>query len=223
MARLTEYDERQAAGRLRVAITAFRWAVHAGIVPRPDGPGSTWSRAAVEAMDRDAIAAGLPGDPLSGRQAADQLAEALGTPNVPGEPPAVTAFVVRRFMAAGLLTELSANPDGSLVNPSQVAEVCTRPDLAELVAAASPLGPDQAAARLGVRRTEWDHMVRLGWITPAEWREVQFGTSRAGAVDVPMYRVADVDALPAAHPEVDWSALRTVGKGRRSPLAAVGR
>ncbi|MYT25977.1 hypothetical protein GTW69_37880 [Streptomyces sp. SID7760] len=174
-------------------------------------------------MDRDAIAAGLPGEPLSGRQAADRIAEALGTPNISGEPPAVTAFVVRRFMAAGLLTELSANPDGSLVHPSQVAEVCARPDLAELVAGASPLGPDQAAARLGVRRSDWDHMVRLKWIAPAEWREVQFGSSRAGAVDVPMYRVADVDALPAAHPEVDWPALRAVGKGRRSPLAAVAR
>ncbi|MGW5851999.1 hypothetical protein ACWFQ8_29315 [Streptomyces sp. NPDC055254] len=223
MARLTEYDERQAAGRLRVAITAFRWAIHAGIAPRPDASEWKWSRTAVEAMDRDAIAAGLPGEPLSGRQAADRIAEALGTPNIPGEPPAVTAFVVRRFMAAGLLTELSANPDGSLVHPSQVAEVCARPDLAELVAGASPLGPDQAAARLGVRRSDWDHMVRLKWIAPAEWREVQFGTSRAGAVDVPMYRVADVDALPAAHPEVDWPALRAVEKGRRSPLAAVAR
>lgn len=223
MARLTEYDERQAAGRLRVAITAFRWAVHAGIVPRPDASKWTWSRAAVEAMDRDAVAAGLPGDPLSGRQAADRIAEALGTPNVPGEPTVVTAFVVRRFMAAGLLTELSGNLDGSLVHPSQVAEVCTRADLVELVAANAPLGPDQAAARLGVRRTDWDHMVRLGWVTPAEWREVQFGTSRAGAVDVPLYRAAEVDALPAAHPDVDWSALRAVGKGRRSPLAALGR
>lgn len=223
MARLTEYDERQAAGRLRVAITAFRWAVHAGIAPRPDGSGRTWSRAAVEAMDRDAITAALPGDPLSGRQAADRIAEALGTPNVPGEPTIVTAFVVRRFMAAGLLTELSGNPDGSLVHPSQVDEVCTRADLAELVAADSPLGPDQAAARLGGRRIIKKHMVRLGWITPAEWREVQFGTSRAGAVDVPLYRAAEVEALPAAHPEVDWPALRAVGKGRRSPLAAVAK
>ncbi len=88
---------------------------------------------------------------------------------------------------------------------------------------ASIIGPDQAAARLGVRRTDWDHMVHLGRVTPAEWREVQFGTSRAGAVDVPLYRAAEVDALPAAHPEVDWSALRAVGKGRRSPLAALGK
>ncbi|GAB2966836.1 hypothetical protein GCM10023080_031340 [Streptomyces pseudoechinosporeus] len=29
----------------------------------------------------------------------------------------VTAFVVRRLIARGLLTELSGNPDGSLLNP----------------------------------------------------------------------------------------------------------
>jgi hypothetical protein len=53
--------------------------------------------------------------------------------------------------------------------------------------------------------------------------EVRFGTSRAGAVDVALYRSADVDALPAAHPEVDWAQLRAVPKGRRSPLAALAK
>ncbi|MFF2516577.1 hypothetical protein [Streptomyces sp. NPDC058086] len=48
-----------------------------------------------------------------------------------------------------------------------------------------------------------------------------FGTSRAGAVVVPLFTTASVDALPAAHPEIDWEQLRGVGKGRRSPLAAL--
>ena len=42
------------------------------------------------------------------------------------------------------------------------------------------------------RRTEFDHMVRLGWIKPAESIEVRFGTSRAGAVDVALYRTFPV-------------------------------
>ncbi|MET7799287.1 hypothetical protein [Streptomyces decoyicus] len=121
----------------------------------------------------------------------------------------------------GLLTELSANPDGSLLHPDQVAEVCQREDLAELVAADTPLGPDQAAERLSVRRTDFNHMVRLGWIKATESIEVRFGTSRAGAVDVPLCRAADVDALPTARTELDWEQLRTVQKGRRSPLASL--
>ncbi|WP_342593518.1 hypothetical protein [Streptomyces inhibens] len=46
-------------------------------------------------------------------------------------------------------------------------------------------------------------MVRLGWIKAAESIEVRFGTSRAGAVGVPLYRAADIDALPTARTEVD--------------------
>ncbi|WP_236711239.1 hypothetical protein [Streptomyces sp. 150FB] len=121
----------------------------------------------------------------------------------------------------GLLVDLSANPDGTLHHPDQVADVCRREDLADLVDADTPLGLEQAAARLRVRRADFDHMRTLGWITPAEWQEVRFGTSRAGAVDVPMFTTASVDAVVDAHPEVDWEQLRSVGKGRRSPLAAL--
>ncbi len=219
MARLTEYDERQAAGRLRVPITALRWAVHAHLVPRPDATSTTWTRASVEAMDREAITGSIPDGPISGGQAAHQIAAAIGTPYIPGEPCAVKTFTVSQFVRLGHLTDLSGHPEELLLHPDQVADICTRADLAELVAAESPLGPDQAAERLLVRRTDWDHMVRLGWVAPAEWREVRFGTSRKGAVDVPLYRTVDVDGLPGAHPEVDWEMLRSVGKGRRSPLA----
>lgn len=66
-------------------------------------------------------------------------------------------------------------------------------------------------------------MLRLGWIKPAESFEVRFGTSRDGAVGVALYRVADVDALPATRTEVDWTQLRSVGKGRRTPLAALAK
>ncbi|MFF3276586.1 hypothetical protein ACFYWU_37500 [Streptomyces chrestomyceticus] len=60
MARLTEYSESQAAGRLRVPVTAFRWARHTGLVPAPDASPVTWSQATVEAMDAQAIRRALP-------------------------------------------------------------------------------------------------------------------------------------------------------------------
>jgi hypothetical protein len=221
--RRTEYDEGQAAKRLKVPAAAFRWARHTGLIPAPDVSSFQLSRAAVEAMDADAIRAAMPSPPISGGAAADRIAEALGTPNVIGEKANVTAFVVRRFVGRKLLIDLSANPDGTLHHPGQVAEVCAREDLADLVAADTPLGPEQAAARLGVRRVEFDWMVRLGWIRSPQSIEVRFGTSRAGAVDVALYRCADVDALPAAHSEIDWGQLRAVEKGRRSPLAALAK
>ncbi|MFF0486739.1 hypothetical protein [Streptomyces sp. NPDC004435] len=221
--RRTEYDDGQAARRLKVPVAAFRWARHTGLVPAADVSSCQWSRAAVEALDADAIWAAMPSPPISGGAAADRIAASLGTPNrtIRGEPANVTAFVVRRFVDRGLLVDLSANPDGTLHHPGQVEEVCRRDDLAALVAADTPLGPKQAAARLGVRRADFNHMVRLGWVRSPQSVEVRFGTSRAGAVNVALYTTASVDAMPAEHPEVDWEQLRTVEKGRRSPLAAL--
>ncbi|QNT98437.1 hypothetical protein HEP81_08211 (plasmid) [Streptomyces griseofuscus] len=221
--RRTEYDAGQAAKRLKVPAAALRWARHIGLIPAPDASSHQWSRAAVEALDADAIRAAMPTPPISGGAAADRIADALSTPNptTSGERANVTAFVVRRFVDRGLLVDLSANPDGTLHHPDQVAEVCRREDLADLVAADTPLGPEQAAARLRVRRADFDHMVRLGWVRSPQSIEVRFGTSRAGAVDVALYTTACVDAIVPAHPEVDWEQLRAVGKGRRSPLAAL--
>ncbi|WP_435192286.1 hypothetical protein [Streptomyces sp. bgisy126] len=64
--------------------------------------------------------------------------------------------MVRRFITRGLLADLSGNPKDTLHHPGQVAEVCTRGDLAELVATDTPLGPDQTADCLGVKRAEID-------------------------------------------------------------------
>ncbi|WP_432129503.1 hypothetical protein [Streptomyces sp. bgisy082] len=73
-------------------------------------------------------------EPISGA-AVNRTAEALGTLNVRGRKAAVTSFVVGRFIARGLLVDLSGNPKGTLLHPGQAAEVCARADLAELVAA----------------------------------------------------------------------------------------
>ncbi|CAM5553818.1 putative protein OS=Streptomyces fumanus OX=67302 GN=GCM10018772_61600 PE=4 SV=1 [Streptomyces fumanus] len=64
-------------------------------------------------------------------------------------------------------------------------------------------------------------MIRLGWLSSPQSIKVRFGTSRAGAVDVALYTTASVDAIPAAPPDIDWGHLRSVKKGRRSPLAAL--
>ncbi|MFI9311492.1 hypothetical protein ACIGYO_33800, partial [Streptomyces triculaminicus] len=67
-----------------------------------------------------------------------------------------------------LLTDLSENPERTLHHPGQVATVCAHEDLAELVAANTPLGPDQVATRLRVRRADFDWMIRLDWIRHTE-------------------------------------------------------
>ncbi|WP_244283299.1 hypothetical protein [Streptomyces flavidovirens] len=203
--RRTEYDAGQAAKHLKVPAAAFRWARHTGSDPGPGRVVLPVVPGRRGGAGRRRHPAAMPSPPISGGATADRIADALGTPNrtIHGAKANVTAFVVRRFVDRGLLVDLSANPDGTLHHPGQVAEVCRRENLADLIAADTPLGPEQAAARLRVRRTDSDHMVRLSWIRSPQSIEVRFGTSRAGAVDVALYTTASVDAVPAEHPEVD--------------------
>jgi hypothetical protein len=214
--RLTEYHPCQAAKLLHVTDAQFTWARHAKLVPPPDATEKTWLRATVEAMDPAKIDRALPQTVTAG-QAADLIAASLGLPNPPLGRPVVKAWTVERLAARGLLLRLSWSP--LEVNPAQVARLCLRKNIWDLLAEETPLGPDQSAAWLRIRRTDWDHVVRLGWITPVDWRKVQFGTSKAGAVDVPIYRSGDVAAIPRQHRRVDWEQLRGLGKGQRSPLA----
>jgi hypothetical protein len=215
--RLAEYDSRQAINRLKITEAHWRWAQHRQLIPAPDATEGRWLRATVEAIDVTRIRRELPDGPIGNHEAANRIAIALGTPNPPGGPDHVKAFTVRRFIARGLLVALSW--DGTCVHPAQVARLCRRATLRRLVDEETPLGPDQSAARLGIRRSDWDHVVRLGWIKPTEWRKVEFGTSKAGAVDVPIYRSGDVDKIPGQHRRVDWERVQSLGKGQRSPLA----
>ncbi|MFZ4301785.1 hypothetical protein ACOZE3_28230 [Streptomyces cinereoruber] len=141
--------------------------------------------------------------------ARDRIAGALGKPNAHEQKASATSFVVCRFIARSLLIDLSGNPSGTLHHPGQVAEVCVRGDLAELGA---PPWCEEGGVRLGGPPQ----------VDPGRGRgtEVRYGTSRAGSVQVPLHRTADVDSFPDAHPEDDWEELRLGGKGRRSPLAA---
>ncbi|MFV5995446.1 hypothetical protein ACNPQM_24200 [Streptomyces sp. NPDC056231] len=57
------------------------------------------------------------------------------------------------------------------------------------------------------------HVVRLGRVRSPQSIRVRFDTSRAGTVDVALHTMASVDAVVAAHPEVDWEQLRAVDRG----------
>ncbi|MFJ4343381.1 hypothetical protein [Streptomyces sp. NPDC088915] len=74
----------------------------------------------------------------------------------------MTSSGAGRLVRAGLL----ACPGGETVtldvHPDQVAALARRQDLPALPGRHVPFGPDQAAVRHGLRRTDWDHVVRLG-------------------------------------------------------------
>ncbi|MFE5713425.1 hypothetical protein ACFQ7J_21745 [Streptomyces sp. NPDC056501] len=212
------YDEQAAAGRLGVPLAAWRWAAGSGLVPPADaGPGQ-WSRSAVEAVDAEGVRAALRG-PMGAGQAADRLTEALGEP-LPRCRPRVTAAAVGHLVKAGLLVWLGGEAACPDIHPDQVAALARRRDLPALLDRHVPLGPDQAAVRLGVRRTDYDQIVRLGWISRVSSVTIDY-KSRGGWTKVPLYSGIDLALLPVLRPGVDWEALRTVTAGGRSPLAGL--
>ncbi|WP_331734970.1 hypothetical protein OG590_39535 (plasmid) [Streptomyces goshikiensis] len=212
------YDEQAAAGRLAVPLAAWRWAAGSGLVPPADaGPGQ-WSRSAVEAVDAEGVRAALCG-PMGAGQAADRLTEALGEP-LPRCRTRVTAAAVGHLVKAGLLVWLGGDAACPDVHPDQVAALARRRDLPALLDRHVPLGPDQAAVRLGVRRVEFDQIVRLGWISQVSSVTVDY-KSHGGLTTIPLYSGVDLALLPVLRPGVDWEALRTVAAGRRSPLAGL--
>ncbi|MFE2326902.1 hypothetical protein ACFXD5_23765 [Streptomyces sp. NPDC059385] len=107
------------------------------------------------------------------------------------------------------------------VHPEQVAALARRRDLPALLDRHVPLGPDQSAVRLGVRRTDFAHVVRLGWVAEVSRVWVDWGKANGGTVEVPLYSAREVALLPVVRPGVDWAALRRTVPGRRSLLAAL--
>ncbi|MEU5810718.1 hypothetical protein [Streptomyces sp. NPDC047718] len=212
------YDENQAAGRLRVPVAAWRWAAGSGLVPPADAGPGRWSRAVVEAADPEQVRAALRG-PIGAGVAADRLTEALGAPL--RCRPRVTAAAVGHLAGAGLLVRLGGDPAFPDVHPDQVAALARRRDLPALLDRHVPLGPDQAARRLGVRRTDFDQIAgRLGWLSPVGSVTVDY-KRQGGLTTVPLYSAEDVALLPIVRPWVDWRAVRAARPGTRSPLAGL--
>ncbi|MFD8413714.1 hypothetical protein ACFV2Q_18430 [Streptomyces sp. NPDC059650] len=132
----------------------------------------------------------------------------------------MTASAVGHLVAAGLLVYLGGDTQYADVHPDQVAALARRRDLPALLDRHLPLGPDQAAVRLGVRRTDFDQVVRLGWLPPVGSVNVDY-KRQGGVTTVLLYDAQDVALLEVARPCVDWRAVRTARAGSRSLLAAL--
>ncbi|MEU5069086.1 hypothetical protein AB0G95_34165 [Streptomyces virginiae] len=218
------FDESAAAGRLRVPVAAWRWATGTGLVPAADvGPGR-WSRRVVEAADPEAVRAALRG--IEAGVAADRLTEALGVP-LPILRPRVTASAVGHLVRAGLLVYLGGDPQFPVVHPDQVAALARRRDLPAVLDRHVPLGPDQAAVRLGVRRTDFNQVVRLGWLAPVPTLEIDYKGDHGPPVRRPGDRAPGGgpplrcrSALAALNPSPGWERVLLAEVAR---IARVGR
>src|SRR5205814_5835390 len=76
---------------------------------------------------------------------------------------------------------------------------------------------DRCADRLGIRASDFGHLVDRGWIAPVDYGRGPH-TPKSRAPDVPLYRAGDITAL-LADEAIDWDGARSVQRGPRSPRA----
>lgn len=145
-------------------------------------------------------------------QSVSEAASLLGVPAV-ALGKAVAAAGLRypagERVPAGLADAILANDHG---DASDLAAT------ARLVRARLQVAGGRAAAWLGIRRTDFDHLVRAGMITASSTTMVQVSHRRT--VDVELFSVADLDRA-LDDPRVPWPGLREVGPGDRSPLLSL--
>ncbi|WP_406511339.1 hypothetical protein OG851_02410 [Streptomyces sp. NBC_00161] len=169
----------------------------------------------VEAVDPEQVRAALRG-PIGAGVAADRLTQALGEP-LPRCRPRVTASAVGHLARAGLLVRLGGDAAFPDVHPDQVAALARRRDLPALLDRHVPLDPDQATRRLGVRRTDWDQVARLGFVAPVDTVAIDY-KSHAGVTVVPLHSALDIALLPNPALRAGTGRRPGVRAGTRAPL-----
>ncbi|MFI6341015.1 hypothetical protein [Streptomyces sp. NPDC050535] len=205
------YGPLQFPDRAGLALWQFDRAQRLGLIPVPDVAGDRWSAAvfdtAVARIDAIRQAVGVMPD-VGAARAEEHLAERFTMTVHPG----TAAELARRGhlprrgeyrgrpLYCGLTLETFRGADRRKV---------------ERASAAGHLHMrDTAAAVLGLRESDFDHLVRAGLLTHCEIVQGRHHTQ------VRLYRQADLDRLLRS-PRIDWPAVHTTPRGRRSPLAAL--
>lgn len=185
-----------------------------GLLPDPDRAGDRWSAAAAErARERAAevLARYGPEHPIGAARAATRLTTRTGFE--------ITGDDITRLADSGHLTAVDEYK-GHPLYAIPALDNLTSDTLRQIIDERhhdgdQTLGPEQAAARLRIRRIDFDYCRAAGWITPIQHVSATAGWSTP--IDVPLYRTSEVDAL-LERPEVDWDTVRASVKGSPSPL-----
>lgn len=212
-----DYGPFQLAERLGLTQWQLDRALSDRLIRQPDRPGGRWSAALVDAAANRAeeilAAVGTLPD-VGAHRAAEHLAERFELP--------VTADTVVELAARGQLLRA-----GSYRGYTQYCGRCLeafadRAAVEAAIADGQLLTSDEAADRLQIRRSDFDHLPRAGLLTAAKMVPGPYQRARGGRPAakrrVALYRVGDLAAL-AEDPSIDWEAVRAVQPGQRSPLA----
>jgi hypothetical protein len=212
---MTSYGPRQLETFLSLAPWQMSRARAAGLIPGPDLGRGRWSAEVAEnALHRIAeITAAVGAIPDVGAcRAAAALSGRLDV--------MVTPAGVAELARLGHLPE-AGDYKGWILYSGLAIEAFTDAAAAQQATREGELRTaDGSAAYLRIRRTDFNHLLRLGVLTAADWCPGPFdGRHRAG---VPLYRTGDLDQVDA-DVRIDWDTVRTTPARCHSPLARLRR
>ena len=187
----------------------FERALRLELIPSAD-QGGRWSAAVfnevVARLDAMRAAVGTVPDIGAGR-ADEYLAERFDGLTV---HPGTAAELSRR----GHLPAIREYKGHTLYCGLTLERFTDRRKVARASAAGRTYTRDDAAAVLGLRAADFDHLLRAGLLTHSE---TTVSAWHKGVV-VRLYRQADLDRVLRSS-RIDWDAVRATPKGRQSPLA----
>jgi hypothetical protein len=193
------------------ALGLARWewerALADGLIP-PAGEGGRWPAEQVDAaLEQLAEIKAKIGDvcDLGSWQAAEVLAERLGVP--------VDRDAVLELARAGLIADTGTRYKGHrLYSGRSIAAFRDAEAFRAAAVVGRRLTSEQAADHMGIRRPDFEHLVRAGRVRKVGGYRGQWSSW------VLLFRVGDLDAL-LADPAYDWPAIRATPRGRPSVLA----
>lgn len=209
---LKDYGPIQLGERLRLSPWQVDRALAAGLLDPPDRARGRWSAAVVDAAEdrREEIVETVGSLPdVGANRAADILAERFGLD--------VPAGVLLELDRRGLVPRVGDYKGHPLYCGRALEAFTDRAALEAALRTGELHTADEAAEYLRIRRSDFDHLTRSGWLEAvthvhSSWQR------RREAPAVPLYRTGDLDVL-LEHPAIDWCAVRAAPRGRPSPLA----
>jgi hypothetical protein len=214
----TRYGPQQLRDTLGLTEWQHARATAAGTIPRPDAAGGKWTGDVVRKLHADRVAirrnAGSVPD-LGAERASGYLSKKLGIEVNPDALPELARqgriLIVDYYKGWALFC-------------GRTLETLDQEAIPEIEAAGVSgelLIRDRCADRLGIRASDFGHLVDRGWIKPVGYGRGPH-TPKSYTPDVPLYRAGDITAL-LADEAIDWDAVRSVKRGQRSPLAKLPR
>ncbi|MFF4173698.1 hypothetical protein [Streptomyces sp. NPDC001744] len=206
---LRDYGPRQFGDRLGFSEWQFERALRLELIPAAD-LGGRWSADVFnDVVGRlDAVRAAVGTVPDVGADRAEKyLAEKFTGLTV---HPGTAAELARRDH----LPRRGEFKGHTLYCGLTLERFTDRRKVARASAAGRTYTRDDAAAVLGLRPADFDHLLRAGLLTHSE---TTVSTWYKGIV-VKLYRQADLDRVLRSS-RIDWDAVRATKKGHQSPLA----